>query len=428
MGLESVNYQCPACGGPLRYDGARDHLVCDHCDSEFETAQIEAMYAGRQAAEAQKAAAAPNSADGLTGTYICSSCGAELITDETTAVSECPYCGNPVVQASQLSGAFAPDLVVPFKLDHKAAVSALENHYRGKILLPKSFKSGNHVDEVQGVYVPFWLYDLEAAGDARFEAETRRTHWDGDDEVIETDHYDVTRAGTMAFERVPVDGSSKMPDSHMDAIEPFDYNELKPFSTAYMPGFLANRWDEDCDTCRERALSRVQKSVGDALQETVSGYDSVSRVDCRVTPSWQEARYAMLPVWMLHTSWEGRDFLFAMNGQTGRLVGDLPVSKPKLIGIVAGILAVLATIMWFVLGGSTALSGDDAAMNIAFIIGVPVVAAAITAFVLLGQMRTAVTASEADQYLDRGSLSLTGQSDRFTHTTTERIHHEPKKD
>lgn len=425
MGLESVNYQCPACGGPLRYDGARALLVCDHCDSAFEPTQIEVMYAERQASAAAKAT---TGADDLTGTYVCSSCGAELITDETTAVSECPYCGNPVVRAAQLAGAFEPDLVVPFKLDHKAAVTALENHYRGKILLPKSFKVGNHVDEVQGVYVPFWLYDLEAAGDTRFTAENRRTHRDGDDEVIETDHYDITRTGTMSFERIPVDGSSKMPDGHMDAIEPFDYSELKPFSTAYMPGYLANRWDEDADACRERALARVQQSVGDALQETVTGYDTVNRVDCRVEPHWNEAHYAMLPVWMLHTSWEGRDFLFAMNGQTGRLVGDLPVSKPKLAGIVVGILAVLGAVMWFALGGGAAFSGDDATMNIALLVGVPVIAAGICTFILLGQMHTAVTAHEASRYLDRGSFRLTGQSDRYTHTTTERIHHEPKKD
>ncbi len=165
--------------------------------------------------------------------------------------------------------------MIPFKLDHKAAVDAPQNHFRGKVLLPKSFREGNHVEEVQGVYVPFWLYDATAEGDAHYDAEKRRTHWE-DDEVVETDHYDVDRSGYMSFARVPVDGSSKMPDGHMDAIEPFDYGELVPFSVAYMPGYLANRWDEDATACRERAEGRIRQSVDDVLRGTVTGYDSVS--------------------------------------------------------------------------------------------------------------------------------------------------------
>ena len=277
MGIESVNYQCPACGGPLRYDGAKALLVCDHCDSEFAVADIEARYASKQQAaeeKAQKASASASSdASGLDGAYVCSSCGAELVCDASTAVSECPYCGNPVVAADRLAGDFRPQLVIPFKLDHKAAKQALAKHYEGKILLPKSFAGGNRINEVQGVYVPFWLYDTEAAGSAVFEATRSRTHYEGDDEVIETDHFTVERDGTMSFARVPVDGSTKMPDAHMDAIEPYDYEALVPFSVAYMPGFVANRYDEDAEACRDRAQKRIDSSVEQALRESIEGYE-----------------------------------------------------------------------------------------------------------------------------------------------------------
>ena len=132
MGIESVNYQCPACGGPLRYDGAKALLVCDHCDSEFAVADIEARYASKQQAAEEKAqkvtTSASSDASGLDGAYVCSSCGAELVCDASTAVSECPYCGNPVVAADRLAGDFQPQLVIPFKLDHKAAKEALAKH------------------------------------------------------------------------------------------------------------------------------------------------------------------------------------------------------------------------------------------------------------------------------------------------------------
>ncbi len=440
MGVESVNYQCPACGGPLRYDGAKAMLVCDHCDSEFTVAEVESLYAEKQQAAGEKAAAAAGAAASaveaggssdfaaLNSAYVCSSCAAELVCDETTAVSECPYCGNPVVAAGRFSGEFCPQLVAPFKLDRDAAKNALANHYKGKVLLPKSFAAGNRINEVQGVYVPFWLMDAQASATASFEATRSRRHTEGDDEVIETDHFSVERAGSMAFSRIPVDGSTKMPDAHMDAIEPFDYDALVPFSVAYMPGFVANRYDEDAETCRPRVQKRIEASATQALRDTVVGYETVSCKDCDVEEDWAEPVYALMPVWMLGTTWEGQQFLFAMNGQTGRLVGDLPVDKKKraLIGLAVFAALLAACLAAVNLGGF--LSDASAAVQWGFSLAAPLLVALLVCAVLTGQMKSAIEATEADAYLDTSSVDITRKTDTFTHTTTRRIHHEkPEK-
>ncbi len=438
MGVESVNYQCPACGGPLRYDGAKAMLVCDHCDSEFSVAEVEARYAGKQdtaearaAAQGTAAAAAVSNDPQLTGTeqdlsgaYVCSSCAAELVCDETCAVAECPYCGNPVVAAGRLAGEFRPQLVIPFKLDRAAAKEALSNHYKGKVLLPKGFASGNRVNEVQGVYVPFWLMDAQARADATYTATKTRRRREGDDEIVDTDHFDVERAGKMGFSRIPVDASTKMPDAHMDAIEPFDYSALVPFSVAYMPGFVANRYDQDAAACRERAERRVDASARQALLASVEGYDSVSCQRCDVEKDWAEPAYALLPVWMLGTTWEGQQFLFAMNGQTGRLVGDLPVDKKKRALIGGAVFAALfaACLAAVRLGGF--LSQNAPAIQWGFMLLVPLLIALIVCAGLTSQMKTAVEAACADGYLDASTLEITRRRDTFTHTTTEVIHHE----
>ena len=433
MGVESVNYQCPACGGPLRYDGAKAMLVCDHCDSEFGVAEVEARYAVKQQAAESKARAeaaaineaqARGAAEGLNATYRCSSCAAELVCDDTTAVTECPYCGNPVVAAGRLAGDFRPQLVIPFKLDRNAAKAALANHYKGKALLPKGFVDGNRINELQGVYVPFWLMDASARANATYTATKTRRRREGDDEIVDTDHFDVERAGTMSFSRIPVDASTKMPDAHMDAIEPFDYSALVPFSVAYMPGFVANRYDEDAATCRPRTEKRVDASAGQALRTSVEGYDSVSCQRCDVDKDWAEAVYALLPVWMLGTTWEGRQFLFAMNGQTGRLVGDLPVDKKKRALIGAGVFALLfaACLAAVKLGGF--LAQNAAPIQWGFMLLVPLLAALIVCASLTAQMRSAVEADRADDYLDASTLEITRRRDTFTHTTTEVIHHE----
>ena len=357
MPTQVTNYQCPACTGPLHFDADSGKLQCDYCGSAYDVAEIEAVYAEKeqkaeQAAEAGSQwnadeAGSPWSEQETAGlrNYSCPSCGAEILCDETTAATACPYCGNPTIVPGQLGGNLKPDYVIPFKLEKKEAVAALNRHYKGKIFLPKSFKNQNHIEEIQGVYVPFWLFDGETDADITFDATRIHSHREGDEEVTITEHYRVRRKGTVCFKKVPVDGSSKMPDAHMDAIEPFDYSELKPFSTAYLPGYLADKYDVDAEACAQRADERIRTSTEEALAASVIGYASVTpeQVDIRLQRG--QVKYALLPVWMLHTGWQGKQFLFAMNGQTGKLIGDLPVSKGRVATWAAGVFCVAAAVL-----------------------------------------------------------------------------------
>ena len=371
MAEQITNYQCPACTGPLHYSESLGKLKCDYCGTEYEVAEIEAMYAKKEekSVEAQKKAeketeqkkqqqakAAEEGWDtsdinddwgkdaaGMKS-YNCPSCGAELICDETTAATSCPYCGNPTVVPGQFSGVLKPDYVIPFKVSKKEAIEKLKMHYKGRPYLPKSFKDDNHIEEIQGVYVPFWMFDGEAEGDAHYEAARSRTYRSGDYEITETKHYDVYRAGAVTFEKVPVDASSKMPDGHMDSIEPYDYKELKPFSTAYLPGFLADKFDVTVEQSRQRADQRCEGTLASALRGTVKRYDLCVLRESSVHLRRGKVHYALMPVWMLNTKWHGKDFLFAMNGQTGKLVGDLPVSWGKFWGLFAAIAVPLSVI------------------------------------------------------------------------------------
>lgn len=337
MATNITNYQCPACTGPLHFGTASGKLECEYCGLSFDVKVIEQLYADKE----QAAAAQPEPEASMGGgewseeeaahlrAYSCPSCGAELICDDTTAATSCPYCGNPSVIPAQFSGHLRPDCVIPFRLDKSAAVSELERYYKGKRFLPKSFASGNHIQEIKGVYVPFWLFDGKSDGNLNFRGTRVQVFRRGNEEVTVTDHFRVVREGTVDFQKVPVDGSSKMPDAHMDAIEPFDYGELKEFSTAYLPGFLADKYDQDSAECKDRAYSRIKASTEDALSATARGYATLRQESGTVRLQNCNAKYALLPVWMLATRWEEKEFLFAMNGQTGKLVGDLPMDWVK---------------------------------------------------------------------------------------------------
>ena len=371
MATQVTNYQCPACTGPLHFVGSSGRLECEYCGSSFDVAEIEALYAEKEAkaaeaakkaeekeaAEAEKKAAADAGdgsdwdTSGLSDdwgadakgmkAYSCPSCGAELICDATTAATSCPYCGNPTVVPGQFSGMLKPDFILPFKLNKDDAIKALKKHYRKKPLLPSTFSKANHLEEIRGIYVPFWMYDGEASGRVEFRATRVHTYTSGDYEITETSHYDVSRGGSLAFEKIPVDASSKMPDDYMDSIEPFDYSELKPFSTAYLPGFLADKYDVSVEESRVRADLRCEGSLVNSLESTVTGYSSCNEKSRNVRLKRGKVHYALLPVWVLNTKWEGKDFLFAMNGQTGKLVGNLPNSKNRTLAMFAAIAAVL---------------------------------------------------------------------------------------
>lgn len=324
-------YKCPSCGGAMEFDSATQKMKCPYCGTEFELEALQnndaADAAGNMQWDAYSGAEwQQGEADGLR-TYSCKSCGGEIVGDETTGATSCPFCGNPVVMTGQFSGALKPDLIIPFKLDKKAAKAGLLKHISGKRLLPKVFKDQNHIDEIKGVYVPFWLFDTDADARIRYRATRERTWSDSDYKYTETSYYSVHRGGRIGFDNVPVDGSEKIADDLMESIEPFNISDAKAFQTAYLAGYLADKYDVTAEQSVLRANERIKKSTEEAFAKTVTGYNSVVAENTNINLYGGRTKYALYPVWLLNTSWNGEKYTFAMNGQTGKFVGNLPVDK-----------------------------------------------------------------------------------------------------
>jgi hypothetical protein len=264
----------------------------------------------------------------------------------------CPYCNSPIVITQQIAGALKPDLVIPFHTTRDQAVAALRQLYLKKRLLPKVFSQQNFIDEVKGVYVPFWLFDINAEVIERYTAEDQTSRTAGNRRYVTTRRYSALRVGDADFLAVPVDGSINMPDAIMESIEPFDPRQAQIFQPAYLTGFLAERYDVDSRRAFGRAHERLVKSAGTIFQDTVTGHQTVSRAGSEVRVKKLGVHYALLPVWMLTTIWHGQRFTFAMNGQTGRMVGDLPLDRQAYwrwfavlassCAVVAGLIATLA--------------------------------------------------------------------------------------
>lgn len=345
-----LEYKCPSCGGALSFDSGTQNMKCPYCDSELDVAALRELDEALQQEPADdmhwqtpESAWQEGEQEQLTG-FICDSCGGQILCETTTAATHCPYCDNPVVMAPRLAGQLRPDLVIPFKLDKQAAMAALRKHLKGKPLLPKLFKDENRIKKIQGMYVPFWLYDAKADGDLRCRA-TRVHVWsDSRFDYTRTSHYSLHRAGNMRFSGVPVDGSKKMDDALMESIEPYDLTQAVDFQTAYLAGYLADKYDVDSDSCNGRANDRIKTSTQSALMSTMIGYHTCVPVSSSVRLQDSKVRYGLLPVWMLNTRYKDKDYTFAMNGQTGKFVGDLPVNWSAFFGwwaaLAAGVSAV----------------------------------------------------------------------------------------
>ncbi len=335
MANDVFGASCPCCGAPLHFAGGEGKLHCDSCGNEFEKDVMrqvdEALNQANRNSEMnwQSGGTQAWSDEEKSGlhAYACTSCGAEIVADKETAATECVYCGNPAIMPGQLSGDFRPDAVLPFVKTKQDAQKAYKDLIKGKRLLPKLFASENRIEKITGVYVPFWMFGCDADADITYRAERVSRHRSGDYDITDTDHYLVLRGGRIGFQNVPVDGSSKFDDALMEAIEPFDSAREAAFSTAYLPGYQAERYDVATEAAKPRADERIRRSVSEVFRGTVNGYTSVTEQSSSVRLQHGGVRNVMMPVWMLNTRWKDKTYTFAMNGQTGKIVGNLPVDK-----------------------------------------------------------------------------------------------------
>lgn len=336
MAEELTVYQCPNCNAPLHFDAKDQKLKCDNCGSTYTTQQIDDCYMPHDESPVpQEDISIPvwdENEKNMLQAFDCPACGAQLIADITTGATSCPYCGNNAVVPSQFSNSYRPDYIIPFQLEKKDAVERLQEFYKKMPFLPDAFKDENHIEEIKGVYVPFWLYDSNVKGHIRAHCTRTHSHTEGEYQVTTTTHYLVVRDGRLTFEKVPADASSHMPDEFMDSIEPYDFSKLVPFEMGYLPGYMADRYDISHEEDESRVNVRMNNTMLDQLHSTIIGYSGVMTEDEHVDVLPGIVHYAFLPVWMLSTRYRDKTYIFAMNGQTGKMIGDtLPKDGMKML-------------------------------------------------------------------------------------------------
>ena len=340
--MDTTILRCPACGSNLRFDATIQRWRCESCFN---------IYAQEDVYKITSDSDLDNKTQGRDieqqpelDVYRCQSCGAEMVTDQNTTATFCIYCHNPGIIKHRLEGKFRPDYIIPFTKSKKDAEEAYRKCCKGKYIAPAEFANPDNIQKITGVYVPFWLYD----GDSRSHVSGLRTTSssvrDGDYIVTTTFKYRVERTGNMRFYRVPADASVKFDDNTMDSIEPYNFEGLIPFNYSYLSGFLAEKYDVDVNEDVSRVKRRMENTIMSEIYATIPG-GTLNGVTEHKETTFGDVRYALLPVWMVNTIVNGKPYTFAMNGQTGRMVGDIPISVPRLLAFFAIIFLVAMSVL-----------------------------------------------------------------------------------
>lgn len=313
-------YKCRNCGSNTIFDAAKRKLVCPNCLSEDSGERVESGEMTQ-----------------------CVMCGAALEVNDFTSALRCGHCRTWQILTERTTGEYEPHLVIPFRVGKEQAVEILRREFKTRMFTPRSFLSESSLEEFQGSYVPFWLFDYDGSCDYEAVGTKVRTWRSGSTEYTETSRYRVVRDLAIDFERIPADASFHMEDGIMDLMEPYEYQELTGFDPVYLSGFHSEVYNDLSGKFESRAKEKARHAAEESLQSTVGGYSMLSPVRKELHFRLKAADYALLPVWIYRYRYRGKEYLFYVNGQTGKVVGKSPVSAGNIaaagVSLFASVLA-----------------------------------------------------------------------------------------
>ena len=383
--MDALTHKCPNCNGPLTFDPDDQKFHCPYCGSIFTVDELSAFEANKKntqnnpenqseldrdgiSADTAKTKshttdAVDNSLDNASEAkdattenmelYLCPNCGAEIVTDATTAATYCYYCHNPVVLQGRLSGKFLPDKVLPFAIGKEKATADFLNWAQKKFFVPKDFFDKSQVEKLTGVYFPYWQVDAKGAGSLMGNGTSIRVWIVGDIEYTETKQYAISRKGNLTFKELVKNALTKnTPQKMVASVQPFPLEKAVSFKNQYLAGFQAEKRDIEYADLKDEVSDELRDYGEKKLRETVGSFTTFTKTQQDLTLTETKSSYLLLPVWLVtyrSSDTDKKVFYYAMNGQTGKVSGVLPISYKKLGLVSAGIF--LGLFLLFLLGG-----------------------------------------------------------------------------
>lgn len=343
------SYKCSKCGGYMTFDASLGKLRCLSCKQEEVVEDYEAEFEGYACQDEGN-----SYQDDEARQYLCRRCGSAIITDNRSAVSNCPFCGNLMTLGERLSGEDAPAQVIPFRISEKEAAKAFRKWRRKLPFSPHDFSRGEEAGKMLGIYFPVMCYDLRAQGEVTVSALRRERLNTPEDEREEISHYDLYRKNDLFFPQVLVSNSANISDSLLQKLCPFDFEHAQSFSTVHLSRCFSEKNVKSLEAVFPAAQKKAEKFVEEYILHSIHDYEEAVIDEKKYEIGKSAARYVLLPVWLVKHHGQEEEYIFAMNGQTGKVASDPPRSWVKVgtgVGLISFAAFLLFRIITLLLGG-----------------------------------------------------------------------------
>ncbi|MBQ6735579.1 MAG: hypothetical protein IJR00_11820 [Lachnospiraceae bacterium] len=321
-------YECVNCAAPLRFDIDTQALLCDSCGSHFDPSTFH---------DAGKEVETPTDYD--VRVFTCPQCAGEIMAINTTAATFCSFCGANVILTERISIQKKPEYIIPFRKNKNDCINAYKKMLRRSLFAPRALRDQDHLSRFTGIYMPYWLFGAEVDDTVTIPGKTALR---ADTAFEQSTRYALKTQIQASYFGASRDASRGFTDVFSDAVSPFDSSELKPFSPAYFCGFFADIHDIPSENYKEDVTKMIASHLYRSVATTgeLRNYDiDTENVSDKVKIAYlrlkeMDVQRAFFPVWFLTYrkqmgKGDDRVAYAVVNGQTGRIAADIPVSEGK---------------------------------------------------------------------------------------------------
>ena len=332
---------CNNCGGALLYSPTRKKMYCNKCGATFKAEEVvndsKNLLEDIDVRKSEDIFGTSAKGSYDSNIYICNHCGGEISVNGTEASTVCIYCGNPTVVFKRVAKDMRPDGIVPFSISKSEAEMLIKTHLKNGFFIPSALKKVK-TENIRGIYIPYWIVNCEFHDAVMYKGTIREGKHDRTTYAV--------RAGSCSFKSLPVDASLSLNDNISKRLEPFFFDDAKPFDEDYLSGFYSDASDISVSDLRATVLKRCDELfAGEAMTDIPLRDKSVVR-SCPSVDIKEDLVYLMLPCWFYTFTYEGKPNTILVNGQTGKTVGTLPFNRTKVFSLTAIIFALICTLMF----------------------------------------------------------------------------------
>lgn len=314
-------YECPNCGGNLKFDIESQLLKCDYCLTTQNPYEI-----------TKDKDAEESNAFNVT-IFTCPQCGGEIMSTDTSAAEFCSFCGASTILNSRISNEKRPTRIIPFKQTKNACKKAYISRMKRALFAPDELKEEKYIDSFRGIYMPYWAYHISQSGNVRLKGE--KSYRNGD--YLYNEEYQLTGDIDAYYHNLSYDASSSFSDNISQRIAPFDTRDMQEFTPSFLSGFYADTADVDSGLYRNEALKLANTTSFNKLKynRAFTGMkisletNNIFAMSQALCTTYNPPERVMYPVWFLSCRRGERIAYATVNGQTGKVTADIPVDTKK---------------------------------------------------------------------------------------------------